>query len=87
MKITYKNFLLEPEGRAFNLYKIIERKNKKSGVYLPFNEIIGYGMRFETCVESIIKDLLSGRDEQFTLRQYIDEYKKLKTELLDEFIV
>jgi hypothetical protein len=44
-------------------------------------------MRFETCVESIIKDLLSGRDEQFTLRQYIDEYKKLKTELLDEFIV
>jgi hypothetical protein len=38
-------------------------------------------MRFETCIEAIIKDKMAAKDEILTLRQYIDEYKELKDSL------
>lgn len=80
MNIQYGKYRLEPEGRSFNLIKTTDRVSKKGGLV---ELSMGYGMRFETCIESIITDKLADRDETFTLRQYIDEYKALRTELLE----
>lgn len=81
MNIEYENYLLEPEFRQFNLYKTIQRK-KKDGTLYDDTVVIGYGMRFETCIEAICKDKMADRDELIGIRQYLDEYKKLKDEIL-----
>jgi len=80
MNIKYGAYRLEPEGRSFNLYKDTGKLNKKQR---PVEQTMGYGMRFETCIETIIKDKLADIGEILTLRGYIDEYRALKTELLE----
>jgi len=81
MTIQYKEYTLEPEGNAFNLYKNVPTESKK-GVKGFRDDVMGFAMRFETCIEAIIKDKMASRDEILTLRQYIDEYKELKDEVL-----
>ena len=90
MNIVYKNYTLEPEGRNYNLYKTVKAKKVDKLTKQPTGEEYekdinyGYAMTFEICVETIIKDMLCEREEAFSLRQYIDEYKQLKCNLLDE---
>ena len=90
MKIKYKNYTLEPEGRRFNLYKTvkankIDKKTKKpTGEVYDREENYGYGMSFDLCIETIISDSLCEKNEELSLRQYIDEYKELKSSLIEE---
>ena len=90
MKIQFKNYTLEPDGRNFNLYKTVSatatKETKERSIGETYNRDVemGYGMRFETCVQSIITDMMADRNEVVTLRQYIDEYKALKNEILLE---
>lgn len=88
MKIQFKNYTLEPDGRNFNLHKTVmatatkETKERSVGETYERDVEMGYGMRFETCIQTIITDMMADRDTVFTLRQYIDEYKALKDEIL-----
>ena len=94
MEIKYKNYTLEPEGTTFNLHKEVTvnistkpEKGKKSvptGKTKTKKEIMGWGMSFERCVEHIIKDTMNSKKVTLTLRKYIDEYKALKTKILEE---
>ncbi len=80
MKIKYEVCTVEPEGRNYNLYKTV--KNTVKGVASTKEESYGFGLRFETVIETIIKDKLSEGNEVFTLREYVDEYKKVKDDIL-----
>ena len=75
---------MTPEGSGFNLFKKTGRTsiNKKTGKESSIDDNMGWGMRFERCVEIIIKDILAEDAEVLSLRQYIDEYKKLHEDLL-----
>lgn len=83
MKITYKNYTIEPEARAYNLWKTVVGFKKETKEKYNREDSLGYGMQFETCIEAIIKDSLADRKESISLRQYIDEYKSLKSEILN----
>ncbi len=83
MKIKYEKYTIEPENNQFNLYKSVKSIKKDTGLEYEREENMGWGMRYETCIERIIKDKLAERDEIISLRKYIDEYKLLKTNLLD----
>jgi len=81
MNIEYENYLLEPEFRQFNLYKSIQRK-RKDGTLYDDTVVMGYGMRFETCIEAICKDKMADRNETISIRKYIYEYNLLNDEIL-----
>lgn len=80
MKIKYEVYTVEPEGRNFNLYKTVSAKVK--GVDSTRELDLGWGLRFETVIETIIKDKMAEGNEVFTLREYVDEYKKVKDDIL-----
>ena len=80
----YKNYTLEPEDRRFNLYKAVTRTKEATGEKYDSQDSLGYGMSLDHCIETIITDSLADKQETLTLRQYIDEYKKLKTEVLKD---
>ena len=92
MEIKYKEYTLEPEGTNFNLHKdVIVNVSIKEGKVLVKTgetkikkETIGWGMSFERCVEHILKDTMNSKKVVLTLRKYIDEYKSLKTKILEE---
>jgi hypothetical protein len=91
MNIKYKNYTLEPEASRYNLYKDVKRKIMKkgekmteTGKFRTVKETMGYGMSFENCIETIIKDTLNSKKESLSLRQYIDEYKALHIKLLED---
>ena len=92
MEIKYKNYTLEPEGTVFNLHKEVNvnictkegKKNVPTGKTKTKKEIMGWGMSFERCIEHIIKDTMNKGKATLTLRKYIDEYKALKTKILEE---
>ena len=90
MKIKYKNYTFEPEGRRFNLFKTIRANKidkttkKPTGEEYDRDDVLGYGMSFDLCIETIISDLMCAKEEEMSLRQFIDEYKGLKIQLLEE---
>jgi len=81
MNIQYENYTFEPEGRTFNLFKTVKAKNAKTKKEYDKKNVLGWGMRFETCIETVITDKLADRQESLTLRQFVDEYKGIKEEI------
>ena len=95
MKIKYKEYTLEPEGTLFNLYRDVKKptytkvgikgeRPTTTGKFHVVNENLGWSMSFERCVEIIIKNSLNSKKETLSLRKYIDEYKSLKSKILEE---
>lgn len=82
MNIKYKNYTIEPDGANFNLSKEVDRKTKE-GVLKKVNLTLGWGMRFTTCIDRIIKDTLADSNETISLAYFIDEYRKLKNEITE----
>ncbi len=88
MKIKFRDYTLEPEGRNFNLYKLVtivaekDTKNQKKGQEYKTDKNMGWSMRFETCIDTIIKDVMNERDVVLELKEYIAEYRSLKEEVL-----
>ena len=83
MIIKYKEYTLEPEGRCYNLYKTKTAHKKSTGHAYLTDDVIGYGMRFETCIEHIAKDIMSDIKETKSLKQYIEQYRLLRAEILN----
>lgn len=83
MKIKYKNYTIEPEGANFNLFKESDSKSKTTGEVSKVNTNIGWGMKFTTCIDRIIKDTLADNNETVSLAYFIDEYRKLKNKITE----
>ena len=84
MKIKYGVYTIEPENRAYNLFKDVTSIRKKTKEKYISQINLGWSMTFEVCLEKIIADSLADKDETFTIRQYIDEFKEMKDKLLCE---
>lgn len=82
MKIEYGIYSIEPENMAYNLFKKVVAKKKKTGEEYENNLNLGWGMRFETCIEKMITDSLADNQSTVSLREYIDEYRKIREDFL-----
>lgn len=82
MNIRYKEYTIEPDGANFNLFKEVDGKTK-TGEAKVINQSIGWGMKFTTCIDRIIKDTLASRTETVSLAYFVDEYRKLKNEIIE----
>ena len=82
MNIKYKNYTIEPDGANFNLSKEVDGKTKTGESKLSTRSL-GWGMKFTTCIDRIIKDTLADRRETVSLTHFVDEYRKLKNEILE----
>ena len=89
MDIVYKNYKAYAERGRFNLYKekrqkaMQDTKNHKKGDIIKTEISIGFGLRFESVIENIIKDKLADKKIVVTVKEYLEQYKKMKNEILD----
>jgi len=81
MNIKYKNYTIEPDGANFNLSKEVDGISK--GIKVKVSQSLGYGMRFTTCIDRIIKDTLADRTETVSLTHFVDEYRNIKNEITE----
>lgn len=81
MDILYENYKLEPQGSRFDLYEQIKVKtvNKETGKEETKDDwkIVGYSIRFETCLHAIITRQIpkKKKGKSLTIEQYIQAYK------------
>lgn len=94
MKIAYRRYILKPSDNAtdrFDLSKSIVR-TKKQNPFTPeikpetYEDVddIGYGMSLENCFQQIVSNETSKNlgEETVSIKQYIDQYRKEKEELV-----
>lgn len=86
MIVKVKGFRMIPSVNApvkWDLQKAVVRTKKESKEQYDDWEDCGYGMSMEHCAECIIAEELLDREEEVSLREYIEAYKKERQEILD----
>ena len=92
MKIQVRGYILEASENAagrFDLKKLSTRtRTLKDGEKESYEseDYLGYAMRLETCLTNIINLDINKKfeAETITLKQYIDEFKREKSSLIEE---
>lgn len=88
--IINENYKLISEQNRFNISK---RRIKNKYAALGSKDIIGteevwedqsYGHNLENAIQNIILDMLQSSNNVITLKEYVEEYKKHKEELLNK---
>jgi len=91
MKIKIHDYILTPSVNATRVWDLSQKitRNKvdkktrvETGETYEDEQMIGYGMRLEACIMQIIADNLNKKEETVSLKQYLNEYKKEKDEIL-----
>jgi hypothetical protein len=93
MKIKYLNYLITPNDGSpdrFDLSKIVQKtrkakEDKEEEIYEGTNDM-GYSMRLSSCIERIIEEETVkkyNKDEIIELKDYIEEYKRQKEEVIN----
>ena len=85
MKIKIHEFILTPSEcshERFDLTQEFEGETQ-DGEAKDSTRLIGYAMKLESCVDYIIRETVIENlgDATVQLKQYIDEYKKVKEEV------
>lgn len=89
MTITYQNYILEQEYHIFNLYKMVKRESidtitkAKTGEIKDVKEVVGYGYSIESAINAIILDITENKTETVTLKEFLNECRKLKNEIAE----
>ena len=87
--MKYKNYTLQLENGRFNLIKTKfiagePAKGKKKATEDHTNEIVmGYALKFESALHSIINDIIEDNGDVDTIPEYIELYKKERELILD----
>ena len=85
MKIKIYNFTLVPPNESIDRFDLYEeyQGTTKAGKKKNYQRCIGYKMTLESCVGTIIRMGLADdfADETITLKQYVDEYKRIKSDI------
>lgn len=87
MEIRESDFLLEFEEKCnrFTLSLLYVKNAKKEDKRSEEFKIYGYGMTLESCLSVIINYRLNKKQDTFSLKQYLVEYKaqlKILSEIL-----
>lgn len=90
MIIEYKNYKIEAENNRFNVYKSVTRnkidiKTKKEipNEIITSDDALGFGFTLTNAIRTIITHELECRNETYSLKEYINEFKKLLNEIND----
>lgn len=87
--IIYKNYQLIPCDNAigkFDLIGVKIRKKRDSEETYEAEDLIGYGFTLEQGVQNIIfLEVENSRtEEKITLKEYFEQFKKVKNEVISE---
>ena len=85
MDIEYKKFVIASSANSsrFNLLERIIRTNKVTKEKTNETKVLGYDMSFEVCLSEILNLRLQEKKKTVTIKDYIEEYKKERQELLN----
>lgn len=85
MKIQIYNFTLVPPNESIDRFDLYEEyQGLKKGKITTKRRCIGWAMTLESCIGTIIHMNVAEtfEDETITLKQYVDEYKKIKEDIM-----
>jgi hypothetical protein len=82
IKIDERFQLNQSSPNRFDLIEKVIRQKKDSKDTYEAENVLGYDMSLETCVGNIISEKLKENKETVTLKQFLEEYKKEKEQLL-----
>jgi len=88
MIITYKKFKIEPQNNGFDLIKQYvsrkigdgDRNNPTGEIYIK-EDIIAYNASLDYCIKTIIQLEMKEKQETVTLKEFLQEFKKIQTEI------
>lgn len=92
MIITWNAFTLENSNNLlFDLketisaekHKKINKKIVATGEIADKEVLHGYGMQLETCIKIMINETIKKKYEKLELKQYLQEYKTIKNEIMN----
>lgn len=82
IKIDERFQLNQSSPNRFDLVEKVVRQKKDSEDTYEAENILGYDMKIESCINTIISEKLKTKEETVTLKQFLEEYKKEKEQLL-----
>ena len=82
IKLDENYFIRDGYGTSFELVEIRERTKKDSDDTYLSEDIIGYYGDLPQAVHKYVSVALKGSSREYTLKQYVDEYKNKVNELL-----
>ena len=82
IKIDERFQLNQTTANRFDLIEKVIRQKKDSEDTYEAENILGYDMQLESCINTIISEKLKDKKETVTLKQFLEEYKKEKEQLL-----
>lgn len=82
IKIDERFTLNQSSGDRFDLVKSVERTSKKDGSTSEAEKVLGYDMKIKSCINMIIFERLNDKKETVTLKEFLQEFKQQKEELL-----
>ena len=85
MKIKIYNFTLSPAQYAVDRFDLTGDfpSTTFEGEPTITNRLIGYALSLESCIRTIttLTTEANFKDENVSLKQYVDEYKRIKTDV------
>lgn len=82
IKIDERFQLNQSSSNRFDLVEKVVRQKKDSEDTYEAENTLGYDMKIESCINTIISEKLKTKEETVTLKQFLEEYKKEKEQLL-----
>lgn len=82
IKIDERFQLNQSTGNRFDLIEKVVRNKKDSEETYEGENVLGYDMQIESCINLIIAEKFKDNKETVSLKQFLEEYKKEKEQLL-----
>ena len=90
MNIKINDFIIKQAETGFDLIRMVKSRrigdgtvSNPTGDEFEKVDIIGYNIPFEYCLDRIIHLTLLDKNLTVNLREFIDEYKSIKNEVLN----
>lgn len=68
-------------SNGFDLSEVVEKTKKETGEKYAGEKPIGYDMRLETCVETIVMNNLKEKEDVVGLNEFIEVFKEEKQKI------
>lgn len=87
MKINIEGqFILNQSlhSNGFDLIKKVTRTKKESGEKYEAESVLGYDMKLEKAIETIISERMKDKEDTVELNEFLQAYKQEKEQLLSK---
>lgn len=85
MIIEYKDYKIVPSTNSagFDLIRKVERTKKDTAETYEGEDVLGYDMKIETIISTIIAIEMKKNVKTVSLQEFLTEYKSQKNELMN----